>query len=105
MRLNIERIKLWWSEERHRELTIWSTLAISILAVIALNTWLFTCGFDVCPSPRQIQTYQPDEGGRIYDRSGKLMKTRAARSMTACGGLSEMNLLASLVAMYFAVDG
>src|SRR5678815_4375763 len=73
MRLNIERIKLWWSNERHRELTLWSTLAISILAVIALNTWLFTCGFDTCPSPRQIQTYQPDEGGRIYDRTGKLM--------------------------------
>src|SRR5678816_3752165 len=73
MRLNIERIKRWWGEERHRELTIWSTLAISILAVIALNTWLFTCGFDECPSPRQIQTYQPDEGGRIYDRTGKLM--------------------------------
>ncbi len=73
MRLNIERIKRWWGEERHRELSIWSALAISILAVIALNTWLFTCGFDECPSPRQIQTYQPDEGGRIYDRAGKLM--------------------------------
>jgi len=73
MRLNIERIKRWWSDERHRELTIWSALAISILAVIALNTWLFTCGFDSCPSPRQIQAYQPDEGGRIYDRNGKLM--------------------------------
>ena len=38
-----------------------------------LDTWLATCGFERCPTPRQIQTYQPDEGGRIYDRNGRLM--------------------------------
>jgi penicillin-binding protein 1A len=73
MRLNIERIKQWWSNERHRELTIHGLLAISILGVVALDTWLTTCGFESCPSPRQIQSYQPDEGGRIFDRNGKLM--------------------------------
>ena len=38
-----------------------------------MNVWLATCGFDACPTPRQIQAYQPDEGGRIYDRNGRLM--------------------------------
>ena len=73
MRLNIERVKQWWSDERHRDLTIKGALAISILAVIMLNTWLATCGFEQCPTPRQIQSYQPDEGGRVYDRNGRLM--------------------------------
>ena len=66
-------MKRWWSDEKHRDLTIKSGLAISILAVLVLNVWLATCGFDSCPTPRQIQAYQPDEGGRIYDRNGRLM--------------------------------
>ena len=66
-------MKQWWSDKRHRGLTFKVALAISILAVIALDAWLATCGFDRCPTPRQIQSYQPDEGGRIYDRNGKLM--------------------------------
>jgi penicillin-binding protein 1A len=73
MRFNIERVKLWWSDKRHRDLTIKAALAISILGVIGLDSWLATCGFDKCPTPRQIQSYQPDEGGRIFDRNGKLM--------------------------------
>jgi 1A family penicillin-binding protein len=32
-----------------------------------------TCGFESCPSPREIQAYQPDEGGRIFDRNGRMM--------------------------------
>ena len=35
--------------------------------------WLLTCGFDGCPSPRDIQTFQPDQGGRILDRYNRLM--------------------------------
>ena len=73
MRLNIESVKRWWSDKRHRDLTLKGALAISILAVIMLNTWLATCGFESCPTPRQIQRYEPDEGGRIYDRNGRLM--------------------------------
>jgi membrane carboxypeptidase/penicillin-binding protein len=73
MRLNIESVKLWWKNEKHRDVAIKVALAISILGVVALDAWLATCGFDKCPTPRQIQTYQPDEGGRIYDRNGRLM--------------------------------
>jgi len=35
--------------------------------------WLLTCGFDGCPTPRAIQTFQPDQGGRILDRYNRLM--------------------------------
>jgi 1A family penicillin-binding protein len=73
MRLNIEPVKQWWKNERNRRTTIFVALATSILAVVTLDVWLATCGFDKCPTPRQIQSYQPDEGGRIYDRNGRLM--------------------------------
>ena len=48
-------------------------LAISILGVGLFDAWLGTCAFAGCPSPREIQRYRPDEGGRILDRNGKLM--------------------------------
>jgi 1A family penicillin-binding protein len=48
-------------------------LAITILAVYFTDVWLVTCGFDRCPSPREIQTFQPDQGGRILDRYNRVM--------------------------------
>jgi 1A family penicillin-binding protein len=66
----------WWRRlkiEDRRAVILQGALAISILGVIVTDTWLFTCGFESCPSPRQIQAYQPDEGGRIYDRNGRMM--------------------------------
>ena len=47
--------------------------AISILAVYFTDVWLLTCGFDGCPSARDIQTFQPDQGGRILDRYNRVM--------------------------------
>ena len=41
--------------------------------VYATDVWLATCGFDRCPTPRDIQTFQPDQGGRILDRRNRLM--------------------------------
>lgn len=69
------RLRDWkqWETGTRRALVIKAALAISILGVIALDAWLFTCGYAGCPTPRQIQNYQPDEGGRIYDRNGELM--------------------------------
>jgi len=49
------------------------SLVAAIVGVFALDIWLGTCGFEGCPSPREIQAYHPDEGGRIFDRNGKLM--------------------------------
>lgn len=69
-----EKIKRWktaiWAR---RELILKVSLVAAIVGVFALDLWLGTCGFDRCPSPREIQAYRPDEGGRIFDRSGRLM--------------------------------
>jgi len=62
-----------WKIENRRDGIIKGALAISILGVAVGDVWLATCGFDRCPTPRQIQAYRPDEGGRIYDRAGRLM--------------------------------
>jgi len=62
-----------WKIDISRDVAIKMSLAISILGVVALDAWLATCGFHGCPTPRQIQAYRPDEGGRIYDRNGQLM--------------------------------
>ncbi|MEO8908840.1 MAG: PBP1A family penicillin-binding protein [Gemmatimonadaceae bacterium] len=48
-------------------------LAISILGVYFTDAWLGTCGFDGCPTARDIQTFQPDQGGRILDRYNRIM--------------------------------
>ncbi|MFN2638136.1 MAG: penicillin-binding protein 1A [Gemmatimonadaceae bacterium] len=50
-----------------------SLLAISILGLYTTDVWLATCGFDGCPTPREIQTFQPDQGGRILDRYNRVM--------------------------------
>src|SRR5690242_16609963 len=57
----------------HRRGILLGTFAICILAVYATDAWLLTCGFDGCPTPRDIQTFQPDQGGRILDRYNRLM--------------------------------
>jgi penicillin-binding protein 1A len=62
-----------WKINITRDVAIKSALAISILGVIAMDVWLATCGYHGCPTPRQIQAFRPDEGGRIYDRNGALM--------------------------------
>jgi 1A family penicillin-binding protein len=59
--------------ENRRELILKGALAAAIIGVLVGDVWIGTCGFDRCPSPREIQAYRPDEGGRIYDRSGRLM--------------------------------
>ncbi|MGA9836123.1 MAG: PBP1A family penicillin-binding protein [Gemmatimonadaceae bacterium] len=48
-------------------------LAVFLTAVVAFDAWLGTCGFDGCPSGAEIRAYRPDEGGRILDRSGRLI--------------------------------
>lgn len=50
-----------------------AVLALLIAAVATFEGWLATCGFDRCPSLAEIRSFQPAEGGRILDRSGKEM--------------------------------
>ena len=40
---------------------------------LVLIAWVGTCGFYGCPSTAQIQAFQPSEGSRVLDRSGKLI--------------------------------
>ncbi len=64
---------MWKIEKSRRELILKGSLAAAIVGVVAFDVWLGTCGFESCPSPREIQAYRPDEGGRIFDRNGWLM--------------------------------
>ena len=50
-----------------------SLVGAAVAGVITLNAWLLTCGFAGCPSPAQIRSYRPSEGGRILDQNGKLI--------------------------------
>jgi len=43
------------------------------LVIVLGDTWLYTCGFDGCPSGAEIRAYQPPEGSRVMDRSGRLI--------------------------------
>jgi 1A family penicillin-binding protein len=56
-----------------RSVILHSLLAICILGLFFTDVWLGTCGFESCPTAREIQTFQPDQGGRILDRFNRLM--------------------------------
>lgn len=62
-----------WKIKNRRGAILHGLLAISILGVAAGDAWLATCGSDGCPTPRDIQNFRPDEGGRIIDRNGLVM--------------------------------
>ncbi len=59
-----------WSRRQWLPLT---ALAIAVLAVVAFDGWLATCGFSGCPNRAQIRAYRPTEGGRILDRNGEVL--------------------------------
>jgi 1A family penicillin-binding protein len=68
------KIENWKTEIWNRRILILRvTLVAAIVGVLAFDFWLGTCGFEGCPTPREIQAYRPDEGGRIFDRNGLLM--------------------------------
>lgn len=54
----------------------WLAFAVANLVALTIvcgDAWLFTCGFDGCPSSGEIRAYQPPEGSRVLDRSGRLI--------------------------------
>lgn len=48
-------------------------LSVAIVLVGTFDAWLATCGFESCPSAQDIRSFKPNEGGRIFDRSGRLI--------------------------------
>ena len=52
-----------------------SLLAVAVAAGAAgtFDAWLYSCGFDRCPSITEIRAFAPAEGGRILDRAGDEM--------------------------------
>src|ERR1041385_908125 len=47
--------------------------AAALIALVTFDAWLGTCGFAGCPSRDEIRVFRPDEGGRILDRTGRVM--------------------------------
>jgi membrane carboxypeptidase/penicillin-binding protein len=65
--------KVWVGIKARRRGILLGLFVTCILAVYFTDVWLATCGFDGCPSPRAIQNFQPDQGGRILDRYNRVM--------------------------------
>ena len=59
-----------WMRRRWRSLSL---LAAALVAIGTGDLWLYTCGFDGCPSAQTIRRYTPPEGSRVLDRSGRLL--------------------------------
>lgn len=56
---------------RHWRLT--AGLGSALVFMLVFDTWLFTCGFEGCPSAEVIQAYRPPQGGKVMDRFGREM--------------------------------
>jgi len=50
-----------------------AALALAIGVTLATDAWLGSCGFRGCPTPDEIRSFRPAQGGRIVDRSGTLI--------------------------------
>lgn len=48
-------------------------LAMVFSGLVGFDAWLGTCGFAGCPSRAEVRAYRPDEGGRVLDRSGRVI--------------------------------
>jgi penicillin-binding protein 1A len=59
-----------WMRERWKSLL---ALALAVAGVLTFDAWLATCGFDGCPSGARIRAFRPNEGSRVFDRSGRLV--------------------------------
>jgi 1A family penicillin-binding protein len=50
-----------------------SLLTLACAGVGVFDSWLATCGFYGCPTPAEIRSFHPSEGGNVYDRNQKLL--------------------------------
>ena len=54
----------------------WKTstiVGLAIVAAVAGDVWLYTCGLVGCPSPQDLLQYRSPEGGQVLDRNGRLI--------------------------------
>src|SRR3712207_1182622 len=51
----------------------WAVLAVAVLSVAVIDSWLLTCGFVGCPSSSAIQGFEPAQGGEILDRNNRFL--------------------------------
>lgn len=52
-----------------------ASLALTTLLAGAavFDAWVYTCGFAQCPSAEAIRAFRPPEGGKVLDRTGRLI--------------------------------
>jgi penicillin-binding protein 1A len=76
-----KRILLRWRSAPAEPIRPWivrrwrlaSCLGVALVGLSTFDAWLFTCGFTGCPTSVEIRAYRPSEGGRILDRTGRLI--------------------------------
>ncbi|MBK6457946.1 MAG: PBP1A family penicillin-binding protein [Gemmatimonadetes bacterium] len=44
-----------------------------VVGAVVFDAWVYSCGFNGCPTPAAIKAFQPPEGGRVLDRNGRLI--------------------------------
>jgi len=62
-----------WLTHRDRRRRRLGLLASALLgsSTLLIVAWVFTCGFQGCPTTSQIQAFRPSEGSRVLDRTGQ----------------------------------
>ena len=50
-----------------------TALFVVAAGIVVFDGWLYTCGFQGCPSGAQIRAFHPSEGGSVVDRDGRLI--------------------------------
>lgn len=46
---------------------------LAIAGTLYFDSWIATCGFEVCPTGKEIKSFEPPQGGRILDRYGEMI--------------------------------
>ncbi|MBA3672883.1 MAG: PBP1A family penicillin-binding protein, partial [Gemmatimonadaceae bacterium] len=50
-----------------------AALALACIGAFTFDAWLYSCGFEGCPSRSEIRAFRPGEGGRIVDRNDRFL--------------------------------
>lgn len=51
-----------------------AALVVALIGALGyFDAWLYSCGFEGCPSGREIRAFRAPEGGRVLDRGGRTL--------------------------------